>query len=301
LAAGLALLATGCGGGEEGATLPLGRAVTTRTSLTPTVHLFAEPVRARLVVVVDRDQVDPGGVRVAMGFLPYKPKGRVARSRHDYGRFTELRYEVDLWCLSVDCIPKVLASAAGEQESGRGERRAFKFKPVRVLYDEPEAETRLLRSASWPALESVSRINASLVPRYGFVFKTSVTPLPEPSNRASPTLLGAGLIAGALVLLALPSGLVGRWYRRRQPPPPEPEPELPPLERALLLVEWARGREDGDDRRQALEVLAVELDASARPELASVARALAWSPTTPSPDATGRLVQSVKGSDDASA
>jgi hypothetical protein len=297
------VLATGCGGGEEAASLPLGRAVTTKASLTPNVHLFAEPVHARLDVVVDRERYDPGHVRVEMSFLPYKATGAVERSRRDHGRFTLLRYEAELRCLNVDCIPKILPSAAGEQESGRGERREFTFKAARILYEaeNPETEPQLLRAARWPVLESVSRINASDVPRYGFVFKTSVTPLPEATLRASPTLLGAGLIAGALALLALPAGLVGRWFRRRQPPPPEPEPELPPLERALLLVEWARGRVDGADRREALEVLAVELDASGKPELAGKARELAWSQESPSPDAAGELVESVKESTDASA
>jgi hypothetical protein len=297
----LALLGAGCGQGEEAANLPLGRAVTAKASLTPNVHLFAEPVLARLDVVVDRERYDPGRVHVSMPLLPYKATGRVERSRKDHGRFTRLRYEVELRCLSVDCIPKIVPSAAGEQESGRGDRREFTFEAARVLYsgEDDEAKPTLLRSTRWPVLESVSRINASSIPRYGFVFRTSVTPLPEPTERAPPRLLGAGLIAGAMVLLALPMGLVGRWYRRRQPPPPEPEPELPPLERALLLVEWARGRVDGADRREALEVLAVELDASGRAGLAGTARELAWSSESPSSDAAADLVESVKESVDA--
>ncbi len=129
----------------------------------------------------------------------------------------------------------------------------------------------------------------------GFVFKTSVTPLPEPDYRVSPTLLGAGLLAGATALLVLPVWLGIGWWRRRRPPPLEVEErELTPLERALALVEWARDRENGAERREALEVLAVELEAVESPRLAESARSLAWSPVSPSPEAAAALVETTR-------
>ncbi len=77
----------------------------------------------------------------------------------------------------------------------------------------------------------------------------------------SPTTLGLLLLLLAAALLLLPATLVLRWWRkRRQPPPPEPEPEPTPLERAIALVEWSLGRENGAERRAALEALASELD-----------------------------------------
>jgi hypothetical protein len=294
------LLAGGCAGDEQPVDLPLGRQVSATATLDPSVHLFAEPVVARLEVVVDRDHLDPARVRTRTRFLPYDVE-RVVREREDRGRFTLLRYEYTLRCLRIACIPEVLPSAAGEAESGRGERRAFDLPGARVLYAETTGEARSLRVARWPELVSVSRIKASDVPSFGFVFKTSVTPLPEPDYRVSPTLLGAGLIVGALFLLALPAVLVAGWLRTRRPTPVvADEPELTPLERALRLVEWARERENGAERREALEVLAVELDAAASSELAKSARALAWSPASPSPDEAGRLVVSVRKSDDRS-
>ena len=48
--------------------------------------------------------------------------------------------------------------------------------------------------------------------------------------------------------------------------------------------------------RKAIEVLAVELDASGRDEQAEEARRLAWSPAAPSPEAAGTLVESVRES-----
>ncbi len=296
----LVLLAGGCAGSEEAAgDLPLGREISTRTSLLPSVHLFAEPVVARLDVVVDRDRLEPGRVRPQTAFLPYEIVGRVVREREDRGRFTRLRYEYTLRCLRIACIPELDPGAiAGDAESGRGERRTFDLPPARVLYDEPVGETRVLRTAGWPTLESASRIIPKDVPSFGFVFRTSVAPLPEPDYRVPPALLGAGFLAGALALLALPVGLGVGWLRRRRPPPPVEEPELPPLERALRLVEWARESENGDERREALEVLAVELETAQKPELAVSARALAWSSAAPSPESAESLVTSVRESDD---
>ncbi|CAN5180732.1 hypothetical protein BH09ACT13_BH09ACT13_03500 [soil metagenome] len=295
--AALLVLAGGCaGGGEEQADLPLGRQIAAKATFTPPVHLFAEPVVASVEVVVDRDHLDPAHVRLQTRFLPYEVKG-VGRDREDRGRFTLLRYEYTLRCLRIACIPEILPSAAGAAETGRGERRTFDLTPARVLYDDPAGETRVLRTAGWPTLESASRIIPKDVPSFGFVFRTSVAPLPEPDYRVPPALLGAGLLAGALALIALPVGLGVGWLRRRRPTPPPEEPELPPLERALRLVEWARERENGEERREALEVLAVELESARKPELAVSARELAWSPAAPSPESAESLVTSVRESD----
>jgi hypothetical protein len=292
------LAAAGCAGSDEAGELPLGRQVSAQGTLTPTVHLFAEPVLARVEVLVDRDHVDPGKVRLQTDFLPYDIQAS-AKRRTDRGRFTELRYEWLLRCLRVACIPEILQSAAGDDETGRGERRTFALPAARVLYDDPGGEERTLTRAAWPELVSVSRIKQSDVPEFGgFVFKSSVAPLPEPDYRVSPTVLGAGLLAGALLLLALPAALVLGWWRRRRPEPEVvAEPELSPLERALRLVEWAGEQPNGTERREALEVLAVELEAVESDELASSVRGLAWSPVSPSPSAATGLVEQVRERD----
>jgi hypothetical protein len=291
----LALGAGGCAGSEEASELPLGRQVSAQGTLTPTVHLFAEPVLARVDVLVDRDHVDPDEVRLQTNFLPYDIQ-ESAKSRTDRGRFTELRYEWLLRCLRVACIPEILPSAAGDDETGRGERRSFALPAARVLYDDPDGEERTLTRATWPELVSVSRIKQSDVPEFGgFVFKANVAPVPEPDYRVSPTVLGAGLVAAAFVLLALPALLVIGWWRRRRPEPEAVvEPELSPLEKALRLVEWAGEQENGTERREALEVLAVELEAVESEALAGSARSLAWSPASPSPEAAVDLVEQVR-------
>jgi len=303
--AGLALLAAGCGGGGDAPALPEGRFIATSQSITPRVQLFADPVVARVDVIVDRDHFDPELVRVAGNFKPYEREGEVVRTRRDLGRYTHLRYEFTVRCLTYACLPKVgggppqvqpggLPAPVGSQGGGFGERKTVKLKAARVLYDDPEGSTRVLRNVAWPAVQAVSRLNFgdTAVTGIGFPFEASVTPLPEASYRVSPALLGAGLLLGALALLALPAILVVRTLRREPPPMVEEEPELTPLERALELVGWARERSEAE-RRESLEALAVELELESS-ELTDDARRLAWSSTAPPPAAMGDLVESVR-------
>lgn len=295
LAAAVAVLPA-CGGDEEAAAdLPLGKQIAATASFDQGVHLFAEPVRAQVEIVVDTEHLDPDRLELQAELLPYDVVEQ-SNALERRGRFAVLRYEYFLRCLRIACIPDILASAAGAAESGRGERQNISLPPARVLYDDPAGEQRTIARALWPGLVSVSRIRESDVPSFGYVFKTSVAPLPEPDYRVSPALLGGGLLVAAALLLALPVSLVTGWARRRRPASVDAEPgaELTPLERALLLVEWAREREDGVERREALEVLATELDALERDSLARSARTLAWSPASPAPESADDLVRHVR-------
>jgi hypothetical protein len=65
----------------------------------------------------------------------------------------------------------------------------------------------------------------------------------------------------------------------------------------LLLVEWARERPDGDDRRRSLEVLADELEQTGAAALSRQATELAWSRDAPSPEAVSALVERVREED----
>jgi hypothetical protein len=299
-AAAMVLLVAGCGGGERAQDLPRGKKVAATARLDPTVHVFAEPVTAVVEVAVDREEIDPDRVRVETAFLPYDVKAE-RRSTERRGGLTVLRREYVLRCLRIGCIPEILSSAAGEAETGRGERRALRLPAARVLYDDPGGETRVLQRVPWPEVVSVSRLKQSDIPEFGdFVFKTSVTPLPKLDFRVPPTVLGIALLVVAAALLALPAILVARWYRRRRPVEVVAEEvALTPLERAVRLVEWAGERENGAERREALEVLAVELDAANWPELARSARALAWSPASPPAARAADLVAEVRRVDGA--
>jgi len=302
-------LAAGCGGGANVPPLPEGRFIAVSQSLTPDVQLFAEPVVARVDVLVDGDKFDPDRVRVAGFFEPLELDGEVVRERRDQGRYTHLRYEFTLRCLVWECLPHTddpgatPVSVAGGVErpppvGGARDRRTHKLKAARVLYDDPRTGTQRVSNVTWPEVVSVSRLNFSDrdVSVLGFPFEASVTPVPEASYRLPPAVFGIGLILAALALLAFPAILVVRTFRR-QPPPAiaEEEPELSPLERALLLVEWAQEGE-AEDRREALELLAGELDVRERTTLAENARRLAWSRQSPSPDALAVLVREVRES-----
>jgi hypothetical protein len=304
-----ALAATGCGGDEDAPSLPEGRFLAARQMVTPRVHLFAEPIVARIDVIVDTDRYDPDRLRVVSSFDPYEEQGDPILERRDSGRYTHLTYEYTLRCLVYECLEEVgggppqiqpggLPPPVGAQGGGFGERNTTRFDAARVVYEDPDEGARTIQNVSWPDVQSVSRldygdVSSGGVSGIGFPFEASVTPLPEASYRTSPNLLGAALIAGALALLALPAALVVRTLRREEEVVVEEEPELPPLERALALVEWARDRSE-PERREALESLAVELDEES--PLVRDARRLAWSPSPPLPEAMDELVELVRES-----
>ena len=303
LVAVVAVVASGCGGSDQASRLPGGHAVVSSTSFTPPSHLFAEPVVAQIDLVVDPHKLDPDRIHLRTDFKPYDVLS-AARTRESLGGLTRFRYVFTLRCLLIECIPKIIPSAAGPEESGRGDRLTFTFPRTRILYHDPSGKTRPVGSASWPTLESVSRINASSIPEAGpaseFIFKTDVTPLPAATYRMSPTTLAMLLLVLACLLLALPAVLVYRWWRARHPEiVEEEEPEVPPLERALRLVEWTAARDVVPEKREALEVLAAELDTEGQP-LADTARRVAWSPPAPPRPDTDELVDTVRRSNGAS-
>jgi hypothetical protein len=309
-AAILAVFAAGCGGDdEETPAVPQGRYVAASRTLTPSTHLFGDTVRARVDVVVDRDHLDPDRVRLQADFAPYERVGEIEVERRDSDRYTRLRYDIVLRCLGLPCLAGAVSpgiTPAGGSPLPRRAEKIYRFRPAHIYYEEPARQARNklrhLKRVWWPRLESLTRISPS-EPGLTFAlrtpFRTTIASLPDLTYRISPALLGTALLVGAALLLVLPGALTWSWLRsRRQPEPVEEAPVLTPLERALALVEQARGSVDGEDRRRALEVLAVELDASGRDAHAERARQLAWSPAEPSSDAAGELVESVRSSDE---
>lgn len=309
LGASVAMLAAGCGGGDGTPPLPKGRFLAASQSITPRVQLFGDPVIARVDVIVDRDRFDPERVSLTANFDPYEREGEVVRTERELGRYTQIRWEFNVRCANYDCLPLIgegppeaqpsgLPPPSGSGGQGFGERRTFTFDAARVLYDHPEKGTQRVSNVAWPSVQSISRLNFgdTGVTGIGFPFEASVTPLHEATYRVSPVLLGAGFTVGALALLGLATALVARLLRR-EPAPVEEEstPELTPLERALELVEWTRER-SAPERREALEVLAVELETESS-ELANGARRLAWSSAPPATEAIDVLVTSARQAD----
>jgi hypothetical protein len=309
LATGLTLLAAaGCAGGEDAPSLPEGRFLAANQTVTPRVHLFAEPIVARVDVIVDSDRYDPDRIKLEPSFDPYEEQGDPVVERRDAGRYTHLSYEYTLRCLVYDCLQEVgggppelqaggLPPPPSAQAGGFGERNTTRFDAARVVYDDPDEGEQTIQNVQWPEVQSVSRlpytdVSSGGVGGIGFFFNAEVTPLPEATYRISPQVLGVSLLLGALALLAFPALLIVRALRRDEEVAVVEEPELPPLERALALVEWARQRPESE-RREALEALAVELDREESP-LARDARRLAWSPSAPLPHAMTELVELVR-------
>jgi hypothetical protein len=288
-------LAAGCGGGgEDIAALPPGSFVSASGELGPPIHLFGDTIDADISVVVDQTKLDPGRVSLKTFFEPYEPIEEMSVARREAGDLAEIRYRLRLRCLERACITSTLGTITNP---GGSAPRTFRFQPAQVQYTDPgKTEPRLLRSVRFAPIESVTRINAQDVTQvYGFPFRGSVTPLPAVSQRISATTLGVLLLLLAAALLVLPATLALRWWRaRRQPPPPEPEPEPTPLERAIALVEWSLARENGAERRAALDALATELDVVEPDGLADQTRVAAWSPPSPSTGDAERILMLVK-------
>jgi hypothetical protein len=299
--AGVVLLARGVAdSGNGGSALPNGVPLAVQATIAPTVALFGDPVQARLDVAVDRRKVDPDRLRIATDFRPFE-RLDTHRTTRDAGRITYIRQTYALRCLSRQCLqvlPSVAAAAGGARPSGR---RATLFRPARVFVAGSSTVSPLL--IQWPTVETLTRVNQAEAQLQTFFYHATLTP-PDPSYAFAPrTLLGI-LVLGVLVALAIPVALVlRRLEERRRAQLPQPKPELPPLERALRLLEWANRQSDGEDRRRALELVAVELLRGGEPNLGAAARELAWSPSSPPADEAGRLgaqVRSATGGDGAS-
>lgn len=271
--------------------LPGGRAIAVATSVSPDVHLFAEPVIARARVIVDPREFDPDRIKVQMSFAPYELVGTLRRSQRNVGDVVELGYTATLRCLEAACLAPRYKTVLGEQEGGRPERYTFRFPPAEVLYERPNGRVELLLQRPFPAVEVVSRINTAqldavdpLVDELGegtaSAYTASLDP-PSPTYRLPPRVFAAGAFALAGLLLLFPARLAGGFLLARRRARRRPR-RLSPGERALLLVEWAGRQPDGEqDRRRALEALADVLERSGARPLAETTRTFAWAEEAP--------------------
>ncbi len=278
---------------SAGLAVPGQAAVTAKADVTPRTHLFGDTLVARIDVVVDRDAVGPELPRVVRSFAPYSVEGTTT-ARRDAGRFSQLRYTFRLRCLREACL----------STSGRARVR---FDPLRVLYRTAAGEPRVVR-VTWPQVELYSRLASvpkeeeeeqSSTSRFNTPvmapWRADLTALPAVSHRSSPTLLTALLLlaAGLLVLpacvliyLALPWRASPSWESWLA--------QLPPIERALAVLERARTQGDATARRRALERLGMELRVRGADELAREALELAWTEAAPTSEAILRLEQHIR-------
>lgn len=261
----LALLA-GCGGGDdEKLRLPPGQAFAATATLSPTTSAFGDELTASVRVLLDRNRIDPESIKVLARFSPYRERTTVERV--DSGNLTALVFRYRLHCLTLACVPP---------EGVDGTLRSD-FWEARITSDDGPVV-----SVRFPAARMVARVereeftpeDADDVDTWPPRWRATVG-VPDADPAAAPwalalalgglgLLLVAGSAAGAAVLLR-----GGRLFRA---------PETDPLERALELLRLAR---DEQERRRALEALALALEQERGAELSQPARALAWSPPAP--------------------
>ena len=271
--------------GEGGRGLAGGKAITATARIAPTTPLFGDEITARIDVAVDRARANPDDVRVRTPFSPVEPVTRRTQ-RWNVGRITYIRTTWKLRCLSRLCAQKEPSFAAGLGGAKGTYRRATALPPAKVVYVGRPARTLTLH---WPTVEWLSRINQTEEATGTYFYHVDLVP-PDVSYSVSPGQLLVYLALALVVLVAIPVALV--WRRvveRRRARASAPEPEVPPLERALRLLDSANADGDSAGRRRALELVAVELRRSGKDDLSSDARALAWQRPAPPADDAGEI------------
>jgi hypothetical protein len=260
------------GGSVIGGGLPL----KVYATVTPGVHLFGDPITAKVAVVADRKWVAPANVHVVVHFRPYKPVGSPTLVRSSNGRLLQLTWTWKLRCLTAQCLPVTKTSDLA---------RVFKFSPAHVEYRSPSGRVRYAIDARFPQIAALSELNPSEVHAisvHTLIWANHLTPLPAPRYRVSPGLLFWLALALAAVLAAAGLTLASRWALQFRPARAAQGPAhgSSSLERALTLFFWARAHDDETLQRKALERVADELPYDVH-DLSETARALAWSEETP--------------------
>jgi hypothetical protein len=260
------------GGSVLGRNLPL----KAYASINPVVHLFGDPLTARVAVVADRKWVAPSNVHVIVHFHPYQPAGPPTVVRISNGRLLQLTWTWQLRCLTKQCLPVTKTSDLA---------RVFHFSPAHIEYVAPTGQVRYSLDARFPRIAALSQLSPSEVAALQvrtLKWYSQLTPLPAPHYRVSPSLLFWLSVALAIVLGAAGLAVAGRWAYQFRPARAVRGPALgsSSLERALTLFFWARAHDDETLQRKALERVADELPYDVH-ELSETARALAWSEEKP--------------------
>lgn len=266
--------------------LPGGRAIVATASVSPDTHLFAEPVAARVDLVLDPAQLEPDRVQVRMRLAPYKLLGPVTETKREVGDLVHVRYTATIRCLEVECLAPRFETVLGEQEAGRASRHTYRFPPAEIHYEEDDGRRQLLFRRGFPPVQVVSRLNTAQLDAADqpgatrSAYTASLEP-PTPTYRLSPERIAAVALAAAALLFLFPAILAGRFLLSRWRASRRPR-ELSPLERALVLVDWTGRQADGEhDRRKALEALADALERQGARPLAEATRTFAWAEESP--------------------
>ena len=251
----------------------LAEPVAVNATLGPQQHLFGDPIRARVDLILDAKQVDPDTVNVRASFAPYRPLQPPTRWQTSSGAITRLRFDYQLACLGFRCLPR-----------GRGR---IELRNGAVEYRRRGDEAVQKNEIDWPVLNVTGRISPTRL--WEAQLRSEYQELGPPTYSVSPSLVEVVAFALAVIFGAAAMILILRLL----PLAPilerlglKPVDRRSPLERALARVQETATSQRPDEGRRALERLARELRRSRSPELAGAASQLAWSRAFP---ADGRL------------
>jgi hypothetical protein len=243
-----------------------GGPVSALATLSPRVVLFGAALNADLRVTVDPKRVDPRSVQVVAHFRPFDVLGPPRRRVERGGGVTVVRYTYRIQCVASVC------SAPGGQVP-------VLLQPARVRFGTPTAE----RLITWPRETVASRLTrddvAHPAPRYAAAAAAR-------SYRIDPSVAGWAAVGSSAVLVLVLGGAGATRLRRRRLPP---APPLSDLEVALARLEHAALDGNPAARRSAISHLAEALEGNGFPELAPLARRLAWSSGAPSAEVASEL------------
>lgn len=235
-------------------------------------HMFGDPIRGRVEVVLDANRVDPDTVKVRANFEPYRTLRPPTQSRRAVGSVTRLSFDYQLACLTYRCLPQ------------RGQKR-FRMKPGAVEY-KTQGGSAQTEEIYWPTLTASGRVERNF---WEAEMRGEFRELGPPTYRVSPRL-----VEGVALVLAVIFGAAATLLTLRQLPLARIAERLglktpdrrTPLARALAQVHETSSPEQAPEGRRALERLAHELRQARNSELAWAASELAWSRQFP---ADGRL------------
>lgn len=258
--------------GEEGS---LAEPISVNATLGPAQHMFGDPIRALVEVVLDAKRVNPDTVKVQADFAPYRRLQPPTESRSEAGSIIRLRFDYRLACLAYRCLPNG--------------RKRFELKNAAVEYSTRRGGGVRTEEIDWPTLTASGRISRARF--YEAQTRAEFRELEPPAYRVSPRLVeGVGLLlsvifgaaAVILILRLLPLARIAERLGLKT------VDTRTPLERALARVRETSSADRAEEGRRALERLAHELRRTRNPELAGAASELAWSRQFP---ADGRLTR----------
>jgi len=247
----------------------------------PAQHAFADRVGATLDVAVDVRRVDADTVKPLLSLQPYRIVS-TSRSVEHAGDTTLVRYRLVLDCLTRACLP-----------GARG-RRDIALAPTVVFYAGPHGKVRHV-DAAWPPLRVLGRVSPADIASVSLQLEGE--PLAAgPAYKHDPGRLSWLAAAGAALLLLVAAWIVAPLLVPRQPAIVELPAEEAPDRLALALgaVEAVLQPAPMDDRPQALDRLARELEAVGQKQLASQARLLAWRTEEIPPERVADLLEACR-------